>query len=480
VTKPEDMKADWASLVPAAAGAIIICAKTAGQSRCIYFDSADQLKQALEKKRLSVKRWAVTVPAKSCILKTVSMPAVDVAEAARMIEFELPSLVPLAAEELVWGCTHLKRRDNMLDVLVCILKVKTLNQYLHQYNKAGIKPRRIALDWLAIHHWLGTVQQPGGKQRIGAVIGDKHAVVLTSVDENFQQANEVTFSDSQIQPPLVQTLPLILSQWEHMPAHSNDKTAVILSTVPESLSALGDSLDEVRPRLSGTLVSLVAAPKVTHFADGALIRDGSVSIEATEAAGLLDLASTAKLPESNLLPPRQARRIRRKMLIFNYSITASMTALSILLLWLCFAAMSWRLARACRPIQAEIAPIEHIARAVESKRLKVRVIEEQLSARGQITRIVEELYRYTPRTVSISELVFVRRPAGASVEIKAQADTLSNAFDYAEAMHQATLLRQMQIENAQQVPRPGGSVVQFKALCFIGNEQADDCARQQP
>jgi hypothetical protein len=55
------------------------------------------------------------------------------------------------------------------------------------------------------------------------------------------------------------------------------------------------------------------------------------------------------------------------------------------------------------------------------------------------------------------------------LEIKAQADTLSNAFDYAEAMQEATLLQEMQIENAQQVPRPGGSVVEFKALCFIRN-----------
>jgi len=469
VTKHESIRADWASLAPAAAGAIIICARTAGGSKCIYFDSADKVKQAIEKKRLLVKEWAVTVPAKSCILKTVSMPAADIAEAAKMIEFELPSLVPLTADDVVWGCTHLKRRDNMLDVLVCILKVKTLNQYLHPYSKAGIKPHRIALDWLAVHHWFGTVQHPNGKQWIGAVIGEKRAVVLTSVDENFQRASEVQFPDSQIQPRLTQTMALIVSQQEHIPSHSNDKTAVVLSTVEKSLSALRNSLDGVRPQIKGGLVSFAATPKVTRFADGSLITDGSVSIEATEATGLLELASTAKLPESNLLPPRQARKIRQRVLIFNYSLTVCMTALSILLLGLCFATMSWRLARACRPIESEIAPIEHIAQAVESKRLKVRVVEEQLSARGQITRIIEELYRYTPKAVLISELVFVRRPAGASLEIKAQADALSNAFDYAEAMQEATLLQEMQIENAQQVPRPGGSVVEFKALCFIRN-----------
>ena len=118
-------------------------------------------------------------------------------------------------------------------------------------------------------------------------------------------------------------------------------------------------------------------------------------------------------------------------------------------------------------VQVQIDPIEHIASSVDSKRQRVEAMQKQLSNRGQITQIIEELYRYTPKNISISELRFTSKHSGASIEIEGQADLLANAFEYADAMRQADLLDEIQIVNAQQIPRPGGSIVEFKAHCII-------------
>ena len=121
-------------------------------------------------------------------------------------------------------------------------------------------------------------------------------------------------------------------------------------------------------------------------------------------------------------------------------------------------------------IERQIAPIEYIASTVESKRQRIKAVRNQISNRGQVAKILEELYRYTPRTISISELRFVSRHNGASIAIKGQADVLSNAFEYVNAVSQAELLGTIQIVNAQQIPRPGGSVVEFKAECVVRND----------
>jgi hypothetical protein len=92
-----------------------------------------------------------------------------------------------------------------------------------------------------------------------------------------------------------------------------------------------------------------------------------------------------------------------------------------------------------------------------------------LADRGQITRIVDELYKYTPRAISINQLKFSSKQSGALVEIKGQADLLSDAFEYTDAMSKAGLLNKIQIIDAQQIPRPGGSIVEFKANCVIQN-----------
>jgi hypothetical protein len=144
------------------------------------------------------------------------------------------------------------------------------------------------------------------------------------------------------------------------------------------------------------------------------------------------------------------------------------------LVWLCLAASNWRIERLSDVIESQIVPIEQVAGGVDSKRQRVAAIRRQLSNRGQITQIIGELYEYTPKTISISELTFMAGQNGASVDIKGQADSLSAAFDYTDAMREAKFLHGIQIENAQQIPRPGGSVVTFKAYCDISNNDLDN------
>jgi Tfp pilus assembly protein PilN len=192
--------------------------------------------------------------------------------------------------------------------------------------------------------------------------------------------------------------------------------------------------------------------------------------EAIVAAGLLELATDSKLPHSNLLPQQYVKRYKQKALLFRYLLTGTLALALVLLVWLYLVATNWRIERMSHVIESQIAPIEHIASAVDSKRQRVKAIQRQLLNRGQITAVIEELYRYTPKAISISELSFMSEHSGASIEIKGQADLLSTAFDYTNAVRKAELLNRIQIVNAQQIPRPGGSVVVFKAHCDIQND----------
>jgi len=137
------------------------------------------------------------------------------------------------------------------------------------------------------------------------------------------------------------------------------------------------------------------------------------------------------------------------------------------LLWPCSAAVNISVQRISHQIESPIAPIERIDGGVDSKRQRVKAIQKQMLNRGQITEILKELYLYTPKAISISELKFTSDYDKANIEIKGQADMLSSAFEYADAMNKAKLLDKIQIINAQQIPVPGGSVVEFKANCVI-------------
>lgn len=86
--------------------------------------------------------------------------------------------------------------------------------------------------------------------------------------------------------------------------------------------------------------------------------------------------------------------------------------------------------------------------------------------------IIAELYRYTPQNISLNTLRLNCKNDETHVRMQGKADMLSNAFGYTEAMQEARLLKKLHIENAQQVPRPGGkSIVEFIAECIVESKQ---------
>lgn len=472
-TANKRIKSDWASLNIGHDGSVLVSVSPNGASRCIHFESQEQFKHALESKALLVKRWCVCVPRRSCIIKPLNLPASGLDEAARMVEFELPSLLPIPQDQLVYGCTQLAVHDNMTDVLVCVVKTDKLNSYLERYRSAGIEPRRVLLSSLAVHNWCAAViDDMDSRPVIIALIGNSKCEVLTCINGIFQKANELSFPHNDITAHVQQATGEILHQRQELPDELPQDAVVVLGGLSKYVSEVKNQLSLVRDDHEVSEIRIIRTPQIAPYYDspqGSFDGDG-YCCDAIVTAGLLDLAVNSKCPHFNLLPQESLRRYARKAQITNYIVTGALAASCIALLWMYLLAMNWRTERACRQINSQIAPIKHIADAVETKRRQIKAIQDQVLHRGLITRIIEDLYRHTPKSISLSELTYISQHNGASVQLKGQADVLSNAFGYTEAMNDAALLNAVQIENAQQVARPGGSVVEFSADCIVKSE----------
>jgi type II secretory pathway component PulL len=477
VVKAKRVKTQWASIDLADDGNVIVCVKSNGAPCCIRFDSLEQLKQAIDHKKISAKKWAVAVPRSSCILKKVTLPASDMNEAAKMIEFELPSLVPLSPDEFVYGCTPLNQQENMLNVLVCILKLSVLEEFLKPYRAVGIQPHRIAFDSLAINNWFNIIEIVASGPLINILANKHKGAVQMCVGGNLQRVSDLVSANGDVTMSSSEIVEEILNQQEELPALLKDTYEVLIAGVDEYALEVKNLLSSKARDLSvSDRISIVPNPRIDCYEqDGKCVHDNNkFCFETAIAAGLLELAANSKHPYSNLLPQQYIRRQERRVLLGKYLRTAVLSVVLLVLVWLCLAASSWRIERLSSVIESQIVPIEQVAGGVDSKRQRVVAIRRQLSNRGQIAQVIGELYEYTPKTISISEFKFVAGQNGASVEIKGQADSLSAAFDYTDAVLDARLLCGIQIENAQQVPRPGGSVVTFKAYCDIPSGNLDN------
>ncbi len=466
-------RTEWASIGLAQDDTVVVCAKSNGGASCTRFESIDQLKQAIESKRIAAKKWAVTVPRHLCILKTVTLPASGPAEAASMIPFELPSLVPLSIDEIVYGCSVLNKQDNMMSLLVCILKLSTLDEHLAPLRSVGIEPRRITLDSLAIQNWFNNVGQLAHVPAISVLVDSGHYGIQMSVNGHFQEANELTVPDGRLENSAHEITQEILHQRDQLPEHQRQAVAVLLAgneKYTSEIKKLLESAPTVAP--SPLKVLILPNPKITRFAptDDAKSGDGRSVTEAVVATGLLDMAIGSRLPYTNLLPQQYVRQYQKKTALFNHVLTASLSLAVILLIWLYLCALNWRIEKTCRMIQAKIAPIRDIAVTVDSKHQKVKAIQRQLSNRGQITRIVEELYKYTPRSVSINNLTFASEQNGAVITSKGQAEDLSAILHYMEAVRDADILSKLDFPSTNQAKRGAKTIDTFKAKCNIKYE----------
>ena len=122
----EKIKASRGALSLSDSGSGVMCVELRDGHRCLRFESLEEVEAAIKSKRLAVRKWVVTVPQRNCIVKRLILPALDVSEAVRMVEYEIGSLVPLPLEEISYGCTVLSKVENMLTVVVWIVKLEML------------------------------------------------------------------------------------------------------------------------------------------------------------------------------------------------------------------------------------------------------------------------------------------------------------------------------------------------------------------
>jgi type II secretory pathway component PulL len=458
--KVDRIKADWASLRLVSQERVIVCVRCDSSLSCTLFD-VQQLLEAIKSKQISVNNWAVSIPHDHCITKTIELPAVDIDEAFKMLEFELPSHVPISPEDFVYGCTAIKPVNNLLRVLVQILKIDTLDNILEPYKTMGIKPGEICVDSVAVKNWFNQDRNNEGTE-IDLLFTQESCLVLVGTGGNLEKLEAIQFPDYDITNIKKQVEEEINHLTQEIIGIDPKKITLKIVTEPTFIQHIQSWFNNDFGN-----VEILQFPEVNFCNGNTDSQTNDLHYDLVITEGLLRTAENPQLGHSNFLPQKVIKKAERRKLVTNFAITAIILVAFVSLLWLNFVVMNWRISRACDKIESQIIPIEHVATSVESKRQRVKAIQKQLSNRGQIGQIFAELYQHTPKHISVSELKFSSKNDSMNINIRGQADSLANAFEYSDNMNDSGLLNNIQIIDAQQIPKPGGSIVEFKANCVV-------------
>lgn len=458
------IKSEWGAIRFADGGGVVLAVRDKDSIMCFSFSSPEEFRQAIDTKRISVKKWAVSLSNDNCIFKTVEMPAGNIAEAYRMAEFELSSLVPLPSEELVYGCRLLGSEESFCEVLVCVMKTELLDRTLEPYHAMGIHPVRIVPDSIALSCWFDGANTQVNNDLINVYSDGMSSHVFITLGGKFvgfKKANKVTDAGSLGLKKAVAEIIHAKSDLDTFLSGSPTVNVVVTGKHKEAVqSIIGDMVNQGD-------ISFLDLPQISSLKDESVSEVEEFAYDAVVVEGLMSCVADLEYEYFNLVPGKSIRAAFQRTQLMNYAVTIGLVFFFVFSIWLNLILLNWRTARACRRLEAEIAPIAHIAEAVEAKRHRVRAIQSQLSHRNQISSLFYEIYKYSPQLISVSELNYAVESGGTRVSMRGQADTIANAFAYSEAMKDAKLLNDLQIIDAQRIPKRGGSVVEFKSDCII-------------
>lgn len=472
--RKQKVKADWASLILADSGSVVICTNAKANGGCVWFSSQDQFTEALSSRTLSVKRWAITVPKGLCIEKTLVLPSCDFAEAAKMVEFELSALVPLPSDKIVYGCTLMSQEKNTATLAVTLLRTKALDELLLPYRDMGVEPDLIVVDSLAISTWFESHDSSNSGQSVNVFMDAQRGILLSSLRGRLQAVEDLVWPGGAEKTGYADIA-------SHMVRQSTLLSSV--KAAPLCRLVLGGHEHVTRPVKEGleTInayqgtddagVSIVPNPTdVCHPFNGEKDTSSQLVYECCVAIGAYDLAARSLQPHANLVPADFLRKQERKSRTTHYAVTAGLVVILIALSCVAFVTANGRTKRASKLIESKIAPVAAIAGGVENKRLLVNAIQRQFAKRGRLPQIIDELGRYTAAaSVTIHDFQFECKANECLVDIKGQAPDSAAVWDLPDLMHEAEFLKHIEIlDIGTKSDRSGQNrTAEFKLHCLI-------------
>lgn len=367
------IRSNWASLTLTPDGGVIVGVKPNGKQKNYAFASLESLKENLNN-TLQISRWIVAVPRNLCIIKEISLPASSMEEATQMAEYEISSILPVSADEVVFGCLPLESRDNRFNVAVCVLPRIKLESFLKPITEAGIQPDRIVLSSMSLHNWFDNSPNASGDHKsIIAAVDVFQCEVITCMNGTIYKSNHVNYDHIDLDKRISSIQTEILEHHNKLPFDAKDAPIWLIGKDELALA--------IKREFSGDInIQVVKKDDLPQLRidDGTDTDEENNIYETVLAESLLDIAIKSHWPYFNLMPINVAKTYKKKLELRNYIATGLLGIMFIFMSWMSLRVMNYRMEKGCNQIEKEISKIEGMATNIESKQQQIKAIENQI------------------------------------------------------------------------------------------------------
>ena len=397
------------------------------------------------------------IPRHQVMIRHLKLPSQDPDEIARMAALQVPSLVPYAAQEAVWGSQVLQADTHgYADVMVAVALRAIVQRLLQVVEPSRLPVQPISVSPLGLLQWYRAALRkkllPAGQCAI-LVDVDHSTLEIDLVDAETPLFTRATpFSPQEpaetVLAEIRRTLATATKEMASRRVHQ-----VVLTGVHASLPSLADLLHSEL----GLPVQALSAFAPMGEASKA---DSGKRCSFTSLVGLgMESDGRMSLLPSEVLTQRTQRQQR-----FQWAITSGISAIAALsaigAVGLPLVSQKLQL----RQVESHLKAISPAVTEVEAMQQQLQVMREYHLAQSIPLEVLRELYSVVPSQVALTLMILDTK---GTLLLKGQARSMSEVFALVSALEGSPLFHSVQVRYANKRQTQEGEIADFEIQCLL-------------
>ena len=403
-----------------------------------------------------VAGWILIIPACQCTTKYAVLPSADPAEIEKMLEFELPNIVPYNTQPWTWDFSIVgQQEDGASKVLIVLSPLSIIDRYIRNLLSLGIKPGVItvsAMFYSLLRNRDKTLLElnPSGYFCLNEdyldffVIENRQVTFLRGARLKGKFCENTRLVEAEIQRSLSMVK-------EHRFANCPDRFFAINTN--------NSTANFVK------IVEKVAGVSVEEIEFATLYNEHSSIIDRLTTISSDDyLSSASEKAQISLLPMILKQKHRRRNKRRQMALHVLKVCFVLLLAFLCLKTSIWRKSRLLERYEQKLSAISPMAEKLQFLQQQLDIIQSQLQGNVSTLDIVSELYRVLPKDITVHYLSIEHEK---KITTRAQAKLLSQAFDCIGPLEQSDYFENVKQNYANQRQIQDSLLIDFEIVANL-------------
>ncbi len=408
-------------------------------------EKAAKLKHIISNLKIKPKKVIACIPRSLVTIRYLDLPSINKNEIARMVQFQAEKQLPYSKEELVTAFKVIgSNKDGYSRVMLVLVHQDVINKQLELLSDLKLNPEYIELSSQATASAF-IKEHPEIKQPVALIDIDMFSVdVQVIFNGELVYTRNVSLSESRTQESPLEEITKSLNFYNK---DNKEITSIFIS-------------EKVHNKLRENLSKEFDMP-VEIF-------NPAENLTETSLCSIIGLIRSFPNVLLNVLPDeiKTQKQIREKRK--HYLVLVSQCVGILLLILSISMGIIYDKQNTLKWLDIEIRKTNPIAKQVNKRAERLRVIKKQIDTKNSCLDILHELHKIIPDTISFSTLDY---QLNNTLKIKGQSKALSDALGLIDILEKSSYFKNVRLKSSNMRRLRNMEVANFCIQCEIESRE---------